>query len=96
VCYADPAMAKGDTKRSYVAKQMLDQAVEAILKGVEGLFEDQNKRYDKRFDQVDQRLDKLEAGQSDLKRQLTDLKLDAPTRKEFNDLKERVDRYHPL
>jgi hypothetical protein len=60
------------------------EASDAILKGVEEMFEER-----------DTRLDRLESGQGDIKRQLTDFKADVPTQKEFGQLKERVDSYHP-
>lgn len=75
------------TKRD--VQKIVAQAMELLLKGVEKMFEKQEKKHNGRFD-------KLEAGQSDLKRQLTNLKLDTPTRKEFEELKEKVDTYHPL
>ena len=64
---------------------MLDEAVEAILNGMEIMFSKQEKRFDK-----------LEAGQKDLQHQISDLKFDTPTQMEFNTLKSKVDKYHPL
>ena len=82
-------MAKRNTGAP-VTKEMLDQAVDAILKGVERMFTVQDKKNNRRFS-------RLEAGQSDLKRQINDLKANTPTRKEFDDLKAKVvDQYHPL
>ena len=69
-----------------VTKGVLDEAVEAILNGMNKMFSER----DKRFDQIDRRLDKLEAGQKMLQRQITDLKIDTPTRNEFDELKGRV------
>ena len=63
----------------------MDKAVEAILEGIELMFSKQEKRFDK-----------LEAGQNDLKRHIGDLKYDTPTQKEFDTLKGKVDKYHPL
>jgi hypothetical protein len=77
-------MKKVDPKEP-VSRGMLDEAVEAILKGVELMFSKQEKSFDK-----------LEAGQKDLQRQIGDLKLDTPTQKEFDTLKSKVDKYHPL
>jgi len=103
-CYAHLVMGKRNDKPATGTDvlKIVNEAADAILTGVERMFKAQDKhyderfdRYDKRFDRVDQRLVKLEAGQSDLKRQLTDLKLDAPTRKEFNTLKISFDRFHP-
>ena len=69
-----------------------DQILEPVLgdmdKDIKNLKEEMNNR----FDRTDYRLDKLESGQSDLSRQLNDVKMDTPTRKEFIDLKSRVDK----
>jgi hypothetical protein len=77
-------MAKGEANEP-VTKKTLDEAVDTILQGVEGLFKELNKRFDD-----------LEFEQREIKRQIGDLKYDMPTRKEFNELKDRVDKYHPL
>jgi cell division protein FtsB len=78
------AMKKTDPKEP-VSMGVLDEAVEAILEGIELMFSKQGKRFDK-----------LEAGQKDLQRQINDLKYDIPTQKEFDTLKSKVDKYHPL
>ncbi len=77
-------MKKVDPKE-LVNRGMLDEAVDAILEGIELMFSKQGKRFDK-----------LEAGQKDLQRQISDLKYDTPTQKEFNILKSKVDKYYPL
>ncbi len=51
------------------------------------------------FEKVDRRFDKIEAGQSHLKDQAKGLKddlSDTPTRRQFEDLKSRVEKRHPL
>ena len=48
------------------------------------------------FSKQGKRCDKLEAGQKDLPRQIGDLKYDTPTQTEFDTLKGKVDKYHPL
>jgi cell division septum initiation protein DivIVA len=53
---------------------------------------------DKRLDNVEGRLDTLDVGQSYLKDQINGLEADlsdAPSRKEFQELKSKVDQYHP-
>jgi len=53
---------------------------------------------DKRFDRVDRRLDTLEVGQFYLKDKINGLKADlsdTPSRREFQQLKSKVDRHHP-
>ncbi len=58
------------------SRGVLDEAVEAILNGMESMFSKQDKRFDK-----------LESGQKDLQCQISDLKYDTPTQKEFDTLK---------
>ena len=53
---------------------------------------------DKRLDNVEGRLDTLDVGQSYLKDQINGLEADlsdTPSRKEFQELKSKVDQYHP-
>jgi uncharacterized membrane-anchored protein YhcB (DUF1043 family) len=88
-------MKKVDPKEP-VNRGVLDEAVEAILKGVETMFGNFRGEMNTKFAKVDERFDKLEAGQKDLQRQISDLKYDTPTQKEFDTLKSKVDKYHPL
>ncbi|MCZ6529042.1 MAG: hypothetical protein O6949_01750 [Chloroflexi bacterium] len=94
-------MAKLDPNEP-VTRSMLDEAIDAILEGVGSMFKDLRGRLegmDKRFDKVDRRLDTLEVGQSYLKDQIDGLKADlsdTPSRRQFEKLKARVDKYHPL
>ena len=68
-----------------VARGMLDEAVETILQDMEVLFSKQDKYFDK-----------PKAGQRDLQRQIIDVKYDNPTHKEFDALRGKVDKHHPL
>jgi hypothetical protein len=68
-----------------VTRALLDDAVHAILEGIEAMFEERDKRFDK-----------IDAGQRELRRQTRDLKHDTPTQKEFDDLKARVEKFQPL
>ena len=79
------ATMKKSNSNDPVTRGVLDEAVEAILSGMQRMFSKQDKRFDK-----------LEAGQKDMQRQINDLKYDTPSQKEFNTLKSRVDNYHPL
>ena len=88
-------MKKVDSKKP-VNHGVLDEAVEAILKGVEKMFGNLRGEMNAKFARVDERFDKLEAGQKDLQRQISDLKYDTPTQKEFDTLKSKVDKYQPL
>ena len=47
-------------------------------------------------DEINSRFDKLETGHKGLQRQINDLKYDTPTKKEFKELEDRVDKYHPV
>jgi archaellum component FlaC len=80
----------------FVTNGTLDEAVDTILKGMDDLFEKQNKHLDQRFDGVDKRLDKVESEivwtKDDVKGLTADLS-GAPTKKEFNQLKGKVDKY---
>ena len=77
-------------------QKMLDEAVNAILNGMEKMFGNLRGDINTKFTKVDERFDKLEAGQKDLQHQISDLKLDTPTQKEFDTLKRKVDKYHSL
>ncbi len=93
-------MAKPDPHEP-ITRQMLNEAIDAILESVGGMFKDLRRRLDgmdKSFDQVDGRLYTLEVGQSNLKDQINGLKADlsdTPSRRKFQELKARVDKYHP-
>ncbi len=98
-------MAKPDPN-DLVTRAMLDDAVEAVLDGVgrlfNGLRDEMSSRFaqvGKRFDQMDERFDKLDLGQRHLKGQLKGLKRDSSkfaSRRQFEALKRRVDKYHPV
>ena len=94
-------MAKPDPNEP-VTRSMLDEAIDAILGGVGSMFKDLRGRFDgmdKRFDKVDRRLDTLEVGQPYLKDQITGLKADlsdTPSRRQYEKLKTKVDKHHPL
>ena len=79
-----------------VTVKMLNEAVDAILRGVERMFDKQDKRIDQRFKQVDHRFDRIETDVRDVRRRMIDHEVDTPTRKEFSELKARVDKHHPL
>lgn len=81
---------------AYITNKTLGEAVDAILRGVERMFDSQDKRVDQRFKKVVQRFDRLEAGVRNIRRRMIDHEVDTPTRKEFSELKARVDKHHPL
>jgi len=95
-------MAKRNPK-ALVTLKMLNEAVDAILREVERMFDKQDDRtdkrfrqVDKRFEQVDHRFDRLETDVRDIRRRMIDQEVNTPTRKEFSELKARVDKHHPL
>ncbi len=91
-------MAKVNPKEP-INRGVLNDAVDTILKGVDNLLANRNKQYNKRFDKVDSGLKKLEVGQKGLKNEMDGLKAEfsnTPSRKEFGELKARVDKYRPL
>ena len=76
------AKQKTDPNKPVTLKD-LDELVQAILAGTEGLFNElgreMNSRFEKvykRFDKVDRRLDTLEVGQAYLKDKINGLKAD--------------------
>ncbi len=81
----------------------LDEVIRAILAGTEALItslrRDLMGEMKSRFTKVDNRLNKLEVGQAHLKDQIDGLKADlsdTPSRRQFEKLKARVEKYHPL
>lgn len=67
----------------------MQQAVDAIITGVENIMKDLRKEMKVGFDE-------LKTGQRDVKRRIKDVQLDTTSRKEFLKLKNRVDKYHPM
>ena len=97
MCYAVLVMKKADPNEP-VTRRMLDQAVDAILKGMDNIVGDLKGEMNLRFKAVDDRLDNLKSGQRFLKDDIRGLKVelsDTPSRREFEDLKSRVDKHHP-
>lgn len=88
-------MAKINTNKP-VTNGMLNQAVDAILEGMNNLY----LKHDQKFDNVDQKMDKVEKRLSKIeydvhfiKRDVKDIKIeltDVPTAKDFLDLKSKV------
>jgi len=67
-----------------VTNKTLGQSVETIIHGVERMFKAQNKLLDKRFNTI-------ETDVRDIRRRMIDHEVDTPTKKEFNELKSRID-----
>jgi archaellum component FlaC len=94
-------MKKSDSN-DQLTKGMLDGAVDALLDAFEYRFNGIDKRFDgmdKRFDGIDKRLDHIETEIVFIKRDISDIKADlsiTPSKREFNILKARVDKYCPV
>lgn len=67
-----------------IVTEIVNDASELILKGVERMFEQQIRTFDRRFR-------KLEECHADFKRQLTDRKVDTPTPRQYYDYLERIE-----
>jgi hypothetical protein len=91
------------TSQQVVTKALLDDAVDTILEGMDNLYfrfkgelDGFRKEMSSRFDGVDHRFDKVATDVSFLKREAEDRKADladTPSRKEFNELRTKVDHY---
>jgi len=84
-----------DSNKDLVTKSMLNDAVDTILKGIDNLLNKLNIHLDK----MEDGLDGVETNITFIKRDVRDIKAelsDTPSRREFNSLKTRVDRYHPI
>ncbi|MBN1168715.1 hypothetical protein JXA63_02390 [Candidatus Woesebacteria bacterium] len=92
-----------------VVRKDLDDAVETILKGMDNMFKDPENPMNVRLDKVEVRLGKVEGRLETVKGEIQVLKRtvkdearglraelsDTVSKKEHNELKARVDRYHP-
>ena len=83
-----------------VVRKDLDEAVEAILVGVDNMFSSPDNPIAKRLDRVEERLENVEVELKNTKAELKDdingLKAEFSqqvSRREFNNLKSRVDRH---
>ncbi len=77
-------------KKSLVTEKTLNEAVDAILQGVEGMFKEQNQSLGKNFGNIEKRFTKIETELSFIKNDIKDLKNDTPSIAEFNKLKSLV------
>ena len=79
--------------------QKSQEIIDTILAGVSGLFNDLRSETKEGFKALQAEMQagfaQLKGGQQDLQPQINDLKADTPTQKEVDDLKARVDKYHP-
>ncbi|KAA3642034.1 MAG: hypothetical protein DWQ07_25910 [Chloroflexi bacterium] len=86
-----------------ITRKDLSQFSDAILNGVEVMVTKVSDDLRGEIAQVRDELkeeisgvrNELSTGLKNVEREINDLKVDTPTRKEFDDLRERVDRFHP-
>ena len=79
-----------------VTRGILDEAVEAILEGVNKMFQGLEVKMTSRFDQLET---KTKSNYNELKDEINGLKADlsdTPSRKEFNELKSKGEQHFPL
>lgn len=84
-----------DDLEHLATKELVIDASETILKGVQRMFDDQNKRHGKRFQTLETKINNVEKHIDD---DINSLKADLSTtvsRREFNQLKTKIDEYHP-
>lgn len=79
---------------------MLSDATDTVLTGVQKMFDNLRVELTTSFGSVNKRFEKLEDKvdfvHADLKHQISDLKYDTPSLKDFESLKKRVDFYYPV
>jgi len=81
-----------------VNRGMLNDAVDTILHGMDNLFSRFQDELNEFREEVNTSFDKVGVSLRGVEDEVKGLKADpsiTPTRKEFNKLKEKVDRYHP-
>lgn len=91
-------MAKPDSRKPFKLNLSLWREVADTVAGIADVIDELREEMNSRFDKVGGRLDTLDVGQSHLKDQINGLKADlsdTPSRREFQQLKSKVDRHHP-
>ena len=87
-------------KDDYVTNKKLEEAVDAILGGVGEMVNDVRSELKADIGGVESSLkNEIAKNRKEIRenrRQISGLKHDTPTRKEFDELSEKVDRYHPV
>lgn len=76
-------------------KEIVMDASDTILNGVDVMFKEQDGRDEKKFTTKEDLKREVSWLRDDINGLKTDLS-DIPTKKEFNELKGRVDKYHPV
>lgn len=87
------------TRNTPVNFGMLSDAMDTLLNGMQRMFDDQNLGLNNNFKNINERFDKVETDiryvHDSLKKEIDELKYDTPTLKQFNQLKDRVDKIYP-
>ena len=81
-----------DSKDQIVTKGMLDEAVDSLLVGMDKLYQSFKKLFEKELEPIKADITFIKRDTRDIKAELSD----TPSRREFKDLKTRVDKYHPI
>ena len=82
--------------------KMVSEAIDAILNGMQKMFDTQDKKIDNNTNLIEQNSQKIDRLQTEFKYIRDDIKglegefATTVTRPEFDSLKARVDKYHPL
>jgi archaellum component FlaC len=91
-------MTKGGGKE-FVTREVLDEAVETILNGMNRLLAGSSQETNSRLDKMVDSLKSVKTELAHVKDEINGLKADlsdTPSRKEFENLKTRVDEHYPL
>lgn len=72
---------------------LLHEAVDAILQGMDRMINGLKGEMNERFDKLEEKMDYSDGVSQ---HQISDLKYDTPTQKEFDELKGRVDSFIPI
>ena len=87
-------------KEDVVTNKKLEEAVDAILGGVEEMVSSSKNDLKKELKvEIEKNRNEIAKNRKEIRenrRQISGLKHDTPTRKEFDELSEKVARYHPV
>ena len=81
-----------DSKDQIVTKGMLDEAADSLLVGMDKLYQSFKQLFEKKLEPIKADITFIKRDIGDIKAELSD----TPSRREFKDLKTRVDKYHPI
>lgn len=94
--YAQSIVSKG--KDQPVTKGMLDEAVDAIVSGMDNIVKELRQEHVEIREEIADLRSEMRSGYSHLKDEIRGLKADladTPSRREFEELKAKVERHHP-